>query len=358
MSCSCRARFPATAYVRGHEAKRSYGEARADELLEPAPDRIEPRAAHPGAPWQACRTSASSRRSSARCADALEPLGGFDRATLDRILPAVEQWHYRNKIEYSFGEDRDGRLVLGFTARAAGGRSTTCPRTCSRRTPPRRSDAAWDWCASEGLSAYDRESHGGFLRNLVVREGRRTGQLQARLVTSRGDFRAAHFAEAADAHSVLWSRPPNVAEATRDGETEVLKGNDAIEERICGLRFRISTDAFFQTNTEMAERLYAAAAVRRAVGLGARLRPLLRQRHDRARCSPQSAREVHGLELVPEAISDAERQRPPQQGRPTPHFRDRRRKGRLLMRPLIERAGKPDVVVVDPPRAGLSHKVV
>ena len=90
----------------------------------------------------------------------------------------------------------------------------------------------------------------------MVREGRRTGQLQARLVTSPGDFRAAEFAAAMPADSVLWTRAAGVAETTRDGETEVLKGSAKLEEELSGLRFRISPDAFFQTNTEMAERLY------------------------------------------------------------------------------------------------------
>ena len=58
------------------------------------------------------------------------------------------------------------------------------------------------------------------------------------------------------ADSVLWTRAAGVAETTRDGETEVLKGAAKLEEELSGLRFRISPDAFFQTNTEMAERLY------------------------------------------------------------------------------------------------------
>ena len=94
--------------------KRSYGEARVSELLEPAPDRIEPRAAHPGAPWQVLPYERQLEEKQHQVVDALERIGGFDGAAVEPIVPAVEQWHYRNKLEYSFGEDADGRLVLGF----------------------------------------------------------------------------------------------------------------------------------------------------------------------------------------------------------------------------------------------------
>ena len=80
------------------------------------------------------------------------------------------------------------------------------------------------WCRTEGLSTWDRRDQSGLLRNLVVREGRRTGQLQARLVTSQGEFRAAELAAAMPADSVLWTRAAGVAETTRGGETKVLTG--------------------------------------------------------------------------------------------------------------------------------------
>ena len=91
------------------------------------------------------------------------------------------------------------------------------------------------WCRAEGLSTWDRRDQSGMLRNLVVREGRRTGQLQARLVTSPGDFRDAEFAAAVPADSVLWTRAAGVAETTRDGETKVLRGKAKLEEELSGL---------------------------------------------------------------------------------------------------------------------------
>src|SRR3954471_24245511 len=119
------------------KSKRDYGEARTVEVLEPSPDRIEPRAAHPGAPrrvkppapppdriepraphpgapWQVLPYERQLSEKQRQVADALERIGRFDAPPVAEIEPAVEQWRYRNKLEYSFGEDDDGRLVLGF----------------------------------------------------------------------------------------------------------------------------------------------------------------------------------------------------------------------------------------------------
>jgi 23S rRNA (uracil1939-C5)-methyltransferase len=212
-----------------------------------------------------------------------------------------------------------------------------------------------DWCLEEGLTAHDRRDHRGLLRNLVVREGRRTGGLQARLVTSPGDFRAAELASSLPADSVLWTRTEALAETSRDGRSEVLKGSERLEEQLAGLTFRISPGAFFQTNTEMAERLYGAAAELAGLRGRERVLDLYCGIGTIALVLALEAGEVWGVELVERAVADA--------------IDNARLNGidnarffagdvRTAMRPLLERSGAPDVVVVDPPRAGLSQKVV
>ena len=217
-------------------------------------------------------------------------------------------------------------------------------------------EAVKAWCRTEGLSAWDRRSQEGLLRNLVVREGRRTGQLQARLVTSPGaTFRVDELAAATPAESFLWTSAAGVAETTRVGRDEVVKGSAYLEEELAGLRFRISPDAFFQTNTEMAERLYGAAAELAGLTGRERVLDLFCGIGTIALALALDAGEVWGVEIVEEAVADA--------------IENARLNGvdnasffagdvRLAMRPLLEQSGKPDVVVVDPPRAGLSQKVV
>src|SRR5256885_7691624 len=96
--------------------KRAYAEARAVEVLEPSPDRIPPAADHPGAPWQVLPYERQLEVKAAQVDDALRRIGKLDDYTLEPIVPAVAQWRYRNKLEYSFGTADDGTLVCGFHA--------------------------------------------------------------------------------------------------------------------------------------------------------------------------------------------------------------------------------------------------
>jgi 23S rRNA (uracil1939-C5)-methyltransferase len=338
------------------KSKRSFGEAEPVELLEPSPQRVEPAVAHPGAPWQVLPYQRQLEEKERQVADALARLGGLEDPPVEPIVPAVERLRYRNKVEYSFGEDEAGQLVLGFHRPGRWDLIDPVPQDvlASERVDGLR-EAVLAWCRAEGLSAYDRREHTGLLRNLVVREGRRTGALQARLVTGPGALRSAELTEAVPADSVLWTRAASVAETTRAGETEVLRGGEAVEEELSGLRLRISPDAFFQTNTEMAERLYATAAELAGLTGRERVLDLYCGIGTIALVLAPDAREVFGVELVERAVADA--------------IDNARLNGidnasffagdvRTAMRPLLERSGRPDVVVVDPPRAGLSQKVV
>ena len=182
------------------KSKRGYAEARAVELVEPSPDRIEPRAPHPGAPWQVLPYERQLEEKERQVRDALARIGGFDSPPIEPIVPAVEQWRYRNKLEYSFGEDDHGGLVLGFHRPGRWNDIDDVGEDILASTSiDELRERVKAWCRDEGLTTYDRRDQTGFLRNLVVREGRRSGQLQARLVTSPGDFRRHEFAAAAKA---------------------------------------------------------------------------------------------------------------------------------------------------------------
>jgi 23S rRNA (uracil1939-C5)-methyltransferase len=339
------------------KSKRSFAEAEAVELLEPSPNRVEPVAPHPGAPWQVLPYEMQLREKQDQVRDALARIGRFEDPPVEPIVPALEQLRYRNKLEYSFGEDDDGQLVLGFhrPGRFDAIDDVSLDILASERVDELR-EAVKAWCREEGLSTWDRRDQQGLLRNLVVREGRRTGQLQARIVTSAGStFRIDELAAAAPADSFLLTRAAGVAETTRDGETEAVKGPLHLEEELAGLRLRISPDAFFQTNTEMAERLYGSAVELAGLSGRERVLDLFCGIGTIALVLALDAGEVWGVEIVEEAVADA--------------IENARLNGvdnasffagdvRLAMRPLLEKSGRPDVVVLDPPRAGLSQKVV
>ena len=344
--------------VRAHvyKAKRAYGHARALEILEPSPERIAPVADHPGAPWQVLPYERQLAVKQEQVDEALRRIGRLDGFDLEPIVPAVEQWRYRNKLEYSFGAAADGSLVCGFHAPGRWNEIvpvTDCLLASERGNVAREQVLAW--ALAEGLKPWDRRTGEGVLRNVVVREGRRSGQIQVRVVAAPGELPTGTLTAAVEADSLLLTTTDAQGETTALGDTELLAGTEWIEEELADLRFRISPLAFFQTNTEMAEQLYGVAADMAELRGHERLFDLYCGSGTIGLVLSQRAAEVHGIELQAESVADA--------------INNARLNGidnarffagdvRLAMGELVEKAGKPDIVVVDPPRAGLSKKAV
>ncbi len=339
------------------KSKRAYAEARTVEILQPSLDRIPETANHPGVPWQVLPYERQLEVKQAQVQEALQRLGGLTAYELEPIVPAVEQWRYRNKLEYSFGTDAGGGLACGFHAPGRWHEIVEV-HDCLLASPAgnRAREEVVKWCRRQGLRAYDRRSGEGLLRNLVVREGRRSGQVQVRLVTARGVLDREGLVRAATtASGVLWTRIDSVAETTQGGETELLSGDDRIDEELGGLQVRISSQAFFQTNTEMAERLYGVAAAYAQLRGFERVYDLYCGIGTIGLLMAPRAAAVWGLELVEDSIADAIANA---RANEIDNARFFAGDVRLALRELVAKAGRPDVLVLDPPRAGLSQKVV
>ncbi|HEX7279936.1 MAG TPA: 23S rRNA (uracil(1939)-C(5))-methyltransferase RlmD [Solirubrobacterales bacterium] len=333
------------------KGKKRFAEARAVELLRASADRLPDRCVHggepcPGAPWQGLPYEQQLHHKQEQVGDALGRIGGLEGFELEEIVPAVEQWRYRNKLEYSFGEDEEGEVTLGFHARGRWDLTVDvddCHLASEAGNEAR--NAVREWAREESLPAFDARTSRGVLRNLAVREGRRTGEVQTRLVTTKARFPRPPV----DLHTIVEGES-----GSSDGPTGVL-GEERLREELCGLRFEMSHGTFFQTNTEMAERLYAVAAEFAGLSGKERVFDLFCGIGTIALTMAAQAGEVWGLEIVPEAIADAERNARRNKIE-NAHFMAAN--ARTGVRPLVEKAGKPDVVIVDPPRAGLSQKIV
>jgi 23S rRNA (uracil1939-C5)-methyltransferase len=332
------------------KAKRDFAEAQAVELIDPSPDRVPDRCLHdgeacPGAPWQGLPYRRQLDEKTRQIEEALRRLGKLDGFELEPAEPAAQEWRYRNKLEYSFGE-HDDHLTLGFHRRGSWADVIDvedCLLASELNNAAR--NQVREWAQREGIPAYDPRQQAGVLRNLVVREGRRTAQVQTRLVTAPASFAKPPV----DLHTVVEGPGGGTV-----GPTGVL-GEEFLAEELAQLKFRVSPAAFFQTNTETAERLYEIAAGYAELSGRERVFDLYCGIGTIGLALARRAGEVWGIESVSEAVADAEE--------------NARRNGianvrfiatdvRLGVRPLLERAGRPDVVVVDPPRAGLSKKVV
>ena len=289
--------------------------------------------------------------------EALRRIGKLDGYELEPIVPAVAPWRYRNKLEYSFGT-HEGRLVCGFHAPGHWEEIVEI-RDCLLASEPANvaRERVVAWCREQGLSAYDRRSGEGFLRNLVVREGRRTGpaagaaghQSRAPGHATRSPRRWPISTACCGRASTASGRRP------RGARPSCWPASSASRRRSAACGCGIAPQAFFQTNTEMAEQLYGLAieyadlrGIERVYDLYCGIGTI------GLMMAPRAA-QIWGLELVPDAIADAIAAA---RANEIDNARFFAGDVRLALRELVEKAGRPDVLLVDPPRAGLSQKIV
>lgn len=353
--------------------KKRFAEGRVIEVLEPGADRVPERAPHPGAMWQALRYEAQLTAKQDQVREALERFGEFDLSQIEfeEILPAGGNhddpaiWNYRNKVEFSFGLSEDTTLALGYHRP---GHWDVIEDVDDRVLASERANEirrlVKEHCVERELSPYDPDEEFGFLRNLVVREGRNTGQTMVRLVTSSAEpefgFDTAGFVGALAAldppvNSIVWTRSDSPGGWQQGAVNKTLLGKPHIEEEILGLKFRISADAFFQTNSAQTEQLYSTAI--EFAGLSGRetLFDLYCGSGTIGIAMAEHAKHVYGVEIVESAIEDAKVNANLNGVVDADFFAG---DARLVVPELIERVGRPDVAIVDPPRAGLSQKIV
>jgi 23S rRNA (uracil1939-C5)-methyltransferase len=345
------------------KVKRGFAEGFASEIVVPSASRVDAPCSHfgvcGGCRFQDLAYDVQVAEKERQVRDALVRIGRFDDPPLESIVPAVSQFRYRNKLEYSFTTTEEG-VDLGFH-RAGRWDEVIGIEECLLTTDVGNAIrlAVRGWAREERLEAYDQSSGGGYLRHLVVREGRNTGQALVVLVTAPGErFEAGYFVDVLrrlpEVRSIHWAVNDTPAEQT-NLPTKLLWGDDAIEEEILGLRFRVRPSAFLQTNTEMAERLYELAREYAALGGTENVYDLYCGTGTIGLALAADAKTVWGLEISEEAVACAI-ENAELNGIENARFFA----GNVgqTVEELREEAGPPDVVVVDPPRAGLAGKAL
>ena len=284
--------------------------------------------------------------------------------TFDPIegCPPDYRYRYRNKMEYTFGDlVKDGPLCLGMHKKKNFMSIVTVDH-CQLvdRDFNRILRFTLDFAVERGYSHYHKKSHRGLLRNLIVRMGVRTKELLINIVTSREEgfdeeaFTAGLQALELDNRvvGILRTFNDNLADKVTCEELKVLWGRDYYLEEILGLQFKVSAFSFFQTNVEAVERLYSEA-----IGLvddvsGKTVFDLYCGTGTISQILALRAREVMGVEIVEEAVRAAENNARIN-GLDNCHFLCGD-----VFEVLDRTAKRPDVIVVDPPRVGMSLKAV
>jgi 23S rRNA (uracil1939-C5)-methyltransferase len=352
-----------TVRARVTKVQRRHAEALATSIVTPGPQRVDAPCAHypacGGCRFQDLAYDSQLAAKAQWVADSLQRLAGLSDPPLEAIVPAAAQFGYRNKMEYSFAELGEGP-VLGLHKAGRWDEVLDiqkCWLTTDLGNAIRNRLAAWG--REEKLAAYDQGTQEGYLRHLVVREGRNTGQALVQLVTARGErFDRERLIEVLtefpEVRSIHWSVNEGLAEVT-NLPTELLWGEDAIEEEIGGLCFRVRPNAFLQTNTEMAGQLYAIAREFAGLTGGETVYDLYCGIGTIGLSMAAQAMTVWGIEISEESVACAIENAELNSVGNSAFFAGN--VGEVL-RELQERAGDPDVVVVDPPRAGLAGKAL
>lgn len=355
------------------------------EWIHFAKDRVEPRCQHfgqcGGCRWQHIAYEEQLKQKEEWIHRYFEPFIQSDTA-LHSIIPCDPPWQYRNKMELSFSSDKAGNRYLGLIL--YGTRGHVFQMQECHLTNPWVADAVkvvTKWWDQSGLDAYHMGSDRGSLRTLVLREGQRTGDRMVMLTVSGNPSYALDQRQIKSFVTALCEAiaPPlpeqklsiflRIQQIAKGQPTQfyemLLYGPDHIRETLHiqtaenehhTLHFRISPTAFFQPNTRQAEKLYSHAIQLTQAPKEGVVYDLYCGTGTLGICLAKKAKKVIGIELSPESALDArENAKYNQLPHVSIHTGD---VGHLLPSFLQDPELRPDLVMIDPPRAGLDARAI
>ena len=267
---------------------------------------------------------------------------------------------YRNKVQFPV-QEQNGKPAAGFFA----GKTHTVIPVAHCRIQPDCADriraAVLDWMRKYSIRAYDEATHTGYIRHIYIRFGAESGQIlvcitaNTQQLPKKKQLVQALLAAEPGITTIVFS--PNTKKGNTVLGTEFLPlyGDGTITDTLCGLRFRLSAPAFYQVNHAQAERLYEKAAALAGLTGEETVLDLYCGTGTITLCLARHAKKTVGVEIIPQAIEDA-KFNAAQNGMDNAAFycMDAGTAAKLL----AERGEKPDVIVVDPPRKGVSADVI
>lgn len=370
--------------------KRSYAEGHIVRLVHPSDMREEPRCRHftlcGGCKWQHLPYSEQLRWKQKQVEDALTRIAKVELPSMNDILGSESIWEYRNKMEYTFSNKKwrsweelrsgveftDTNDALGFHIPGAFDKVLhieECLLQCGIGNEIR--NFIYQYACENGLTFYNIRENSGLLRTLMIRTAS-TGEVMVCVVFGEDDQNGIERVMKAigerfpEITSLLYVVNLKLNDSISDQDVMPFRGPDYIEEEMEGLRFRINAKSFYQTNSRQAYNLYKVT--RRFAGLepdsvkdsDSGNRPLVYDLYTGtgtiANFVARGARKVVGIEYVEEAIADA-KVNSAVNGIDNTLFYAGDMKD-VLTDGFISRHGSPDVMIIDPPRAGMHEDVV
>lgn len=359
--------------------KRSYAEAHIVDMVKPSPDRVTPACEHfgvcGGCKWQHIPYESQLRYKRDQVVDALTRIAKVEIPEVNPTLGSKETFCYRNKLEYTFSckcwitfEDlRSGREIadrnaLGFHIPGAFDKVLDIKKCWLQDDLSNRIRLfVRQYALAKGYEFYDIKAQQGLMRTLMVRIAS-TGEVMLIVVFARpeqekiDDLMGAIAAEFPEITSLLYVVNQKVNDTIADQEVITYRGRDYINEEMEGLQFRIGPKSFYQTNSLQAYELYKVARRMACLKPDDLVYDLYTGTGTIANFVARQVKKVVGIEYVPEAIADAKLNSEVNGIDNTIFFAGDMKD--VLTDGFIEEHGRPDVMIIDPPRAGMHEDVV
>lgn len=357
--------------------KKNMAEARITRLKHPSEHRTSPFCDHfgvcGGCKWQHMTYEAQLKFKQQSVDSALTRIGKVDTSSMEPILPSVNTRYYRNKLEYTFSNKRwltnpDADIAdkdmnaLGFHVPLRFDKILDIQHCYLQGDPSNIiRNSLREFALQKGISFYDLRAHSGALRNLIIRTAS-TGELMVIVIfayaadTDQKDIMEYLQQNFPQITSLLYVVNQKKNDTIFDQDVHLFAGRDYIYEEMDGLKFQIGPKTFYQTNSAQARELYNIARDFAGFSGNERVYDLYTGAGTIANFVARHVAEVIGIEYVPEAIEDAKTNSDINGIKNTKFFAGDMKD--MLTTQFIADQGKPDIVITDPPRAGMHGDVV
>lgn len=337
--------------------------AQMEERYTSHPERITPECEHfglcGGCSWQHWTYEAQLQQKTAQVKSYMVN-NGHDPDVVQPTIGAVKEWNYRNKMEFTFSPS--GELGLHEKDNY---RHVIPLKECliASSTMVDVSMTVATWAKKHQITGYDKGTHTGILRNLMVRHSQATNEVMLALFATVAPEEVPVHQELVDTivsnhpevKSLMWLENREVADRVQSEKTHVLSGRDYIYDELAGFRFRLWFDTFFQTNPEQAQVLVDLALELAQARPDERMIDLFCGVGTFSLPFAKEVKELYGVEIVESSIASAKRNAVDNEITNALFFAQDARRG---LAEVVETYGTPDLLLVDPPRSGAGGKVM
>jgi len=345
-----------------HKLKRRY-KGHVTEIIEADEARTQPRCPHfgrcGGCSWQHLAYDAQKQTKTEQVQRFLRE-AGFDPNLVNNTIGMDTPWEYRNKMEFTFSPD--GALGLHEPGNF---RKIIPLRTCyiiGNEMLEATLEIA-NWVKENELSGYDKEEHTGLLRNLMVRRSQVTGEMMLAIFATKQPTEVPEIesliqkieAEYPQVKSLLWLVNTQVADRAQSEDSHILLGRDFIYDEMFGYTYRLWFDTFFQTNPLQAEKLVELALEMGAPKADEKMIDLFCGVGTFSLPFAEKVQKLAGIEIVETSIASAKRNAIENDIDNTYFLAKDARHG---IDEVLETFGKPELLLLDPPRSGAGGKVM